>query len=763
MKIKYILILILALISCDKEIEVINSFDFDISENHRATSTINLPSVTNFKIDPERVVTTNIYFLKYIVESGKGFYQNSEAEIVKENQWTELSSLDFDLFFIGELEGENTIKIFIKDNFERERSIDLSYTIEQNLFDFTINTVQTNVTIDEPTTFTVILLNNGNSDDVTFTGKAFFSQGTGVIETLNNEGNRTGEIEQTRSFDIIPGAYNYSVTLKEDGLNVLVFEIIDSNGQKVSKTIEFTVNVINFDFTAVPEKNTTNLGQDININFNIRETDGGNDTYTMNYVKLLGDAAQFSGPNQISAGTNTLVILGDFSWRFSPIQKGKVKIEYSVSNTSGVSKTSIIEIEVLDRDFSFTATRNKAEANLGEQFKISMVISEQGGATPDNYQLTYESSKNGQLFINGTAYNPGTIIVVPSLNFNINYQGDNPGEHEITLNLKALSNKNIKSQIVSLTYLPADFSFDVKSNTVLTVGNIIDVRFDINEISGNNTFDVSYTTTGLNPEIKTTAGTILVANKDYDVTNKLFSWKLKALKQGDATITYKVKNQFGLVKEKKIIYTFEPIQFDFSSSPIGTNFLTGEPIKINFDMNASNTLTYQLSFSSSGNGKVIYNGRTYNEDQNFTVTNNNFSLLYTTSTGGFNTITWKIKASNGVIKTNQNTIRVGQKPIPTQASTSTATTSCNDGNVSFRLKLVWTKDPNSRIVSARLRFLDNRNILDGEVNQVFNLSSTDQFANFNVCYVPRTLGPTKVEVVLTDSNGFKNNPTILTF
>lgn len=853
--------------SCKDDIDIIESFPFEISENHRENLTINFPENTIFEVSPERIVTTKQYFFRYTIESGQGFYLDEQGKELPQNELILLEDLNFDYNFVGTEIGEVKVNIFVTDQ-EQEESLELVYNINQNQYNIDLNTISRNVTINEPSNFIAILNNQGRDQSVTYTARLFFSQGSGIIYNIDEEGEIIAALNQQETFNFTPGTKNYQVVLDKEGINILNFEIIDSNGFIQTETIEFAVNVINFNFTGIPEGNAANLGDEIKFNFNINETDGGNDIYQMSYVIDDGEGEIFDASTKVAAGTLINVPLGAFSWLYRPTRIGtdiftftaintsgvsksvtiQINVEtidfnfiatpekntttlgnditvnfditepnggnstydlsyivnsgepqffsgpsiiapgnnfnvplgafnllyrptkvgtdtvtFTVKNTSGAIETFVLTITVEDRSFDFTATRSFASANLGETVDINYAITESGGNTEDNYTMVFSSSANGILVVDDIEYNAGQVIPITSLNFVAKYKGLEIGAHMITSTITAGSNNLSVPKDVQITFNAARFTLDVTSNVVVTVGERIPINFNIVQNAGISSFTIRYSFTGPQQNIIGGSGNSLPANTEFDITGaNNFDWALEGLNQGTTNITFTVENQFGITESQTIRYTINPINFSFSTSPSGTQFLTDSNIRFNFNMSAPNTLSYQLSFDSNTNSTVIFNGITYNKNQKFTVRNTDFSVFYRSSNSGTNVITWTIEASNGVIRQQTNNITVNQVPVITSYNRINLVDTCsfasrNSGEIFF------TKASSARIVSATAVFKSSTgSVLQTETRTLNLTNSSTRTRLIDWGCIDNTFGRfTTIEFTITDSNGFVSQPFIL--
>ncbi|WP_075344137.1 TraQ conjugal transfer family protein [Tenacibaculum agarivorans] len=764
LKILFITLLGLVVDSCQKDFIVIDSFPFELQENHRENLTINVPEQTIFEVQPEKVVTTVIYEFQYSVDKGKGFYQREDGTRIPQNEWVVLKDLNFNYDFVGTESGEAKVTVFVKDKVRQEK-LELTYLIRENPFTIDINAINGMATLNQAKPFTILLNNQGEDQSVTYTAKVFLSQGKGKIQVLNQDGEVVRTIDQQKTFELLPGTYNYQVTLEETGVNVISLEVTDSNGQKVETTQEFAVSVINFEFRGAPEKLSTTLGNDVLLNFTLFEPDGGNATYTLGYVIEEPEAEIFSGVNQITAGNDVDVSLGSFSWIFRPTKIGKPKFKFTAINSSGVKKDIVIEIEVKDRSFDFTATRSLATVDIGNSVDITYVTTEEGGTSPDNYTMTFESSSNGTMVVDGVEYNAGEVITVPSLNFKGTYKGLTKGTHKVTTHMVAQSNGLTVSKEVEIEYLGARFSLDVTTNNEITVGDTMDLDFVINELAGVSTFDISYSITGPDQEIKNASGATLSTNTDYDITDKTFSWSFKAIEPGRVKMTFNLVNQFGdtLPDPVEIEIIVKPVTFDFTVRPISTTFRTGEFSTFEISTNQlASGLTYQLRVDSAQNINMIYQGisRTKGAAFNFNTGLNRLGVA--SSTAGDNFIDFTLIASNGVEVTK--TIDVDFYKIPTITAArygSAGSGSIRNRNYSSKIEVNFDKDPSSRIVGYEINgvLVNNVNLTNTEFSFTNDTDcGSSSSLRFGCGYIRRINNNVFIDVVVIDNNGFKSRP-----
>lgn len=759
----YILAFFALIISCEKQVDIKTSFPFTVDSNYRETIVINTQTETSFDLTPDQVVFSNVYIMSYRVLSGEGTFFMSNGESLTEDEIIELDGLKLDGFFQPSVIGEIEVEYTFSDQQGEQHIETVNYISENNPFSVELNTISTSATVDESKNFSLIVSNTGDDDDVTYTAALYLSQGTGTIELLNDEGEVVYEVNQNETFEIEEGTYNYAVTLNDDGVNILKVDVTDSNDQELSDTIEFSVNVINYNFSGEPEAISTSLGNDLDLNFILNEIDGGNADYKLRYVFESGDANIFSGATQIFAGTNTDVNLGQFSWLFRPTDIGTVQMTFYAVNSTNVEKEINIEIEVSDRSFDFTATRALANVPIGQGIDINYVITEEGGNINDTYTMTYTTSNNGTLVINGQEYQPGTAIVINSLNFTATYFGSDTGEHILTSNIRATSNGLNIPKETELEFTASEFTLNVTSNVELSVNETLNVEFLIQETIGESDFDISYTISGPNQTIFNENNIEINSGTSYDVSTNTFIWTLEAIEQGQVTITYTVENQYGFKQSVPITYTINPLSFDFTiSSSSSFNFTDEfETFSVNLSGQPS-SLTYELSVQSTNtflNG-IQYRSAVYDENENFSISASNNSVGINSNDRGTNNLVFSVTASNGVTISKNLSISFLDKIFLSSVNYNEefCGTFCRD----VSLTVNFTKDISERLVSIVIDdVVYNVNTNTNQTSYTITYNWSRSCNRCDIVYTGDVFSSSEdSEIYLIDSNGVSSNVLI---
>ena len=741
----------LCFFGCDREPEVLTSFPFEVNLEFNTEMTVNVEDRISLSISPEQVVTTNEYIVSYRLLSGDVLLRLPDGTTFSEAESVSLDNFSLELTAVSSQVGEIELEMTIDDQQGESETTRLNISTVNNPFDFEISALRSDATVNAENSFSVNLTNLGEDTDVSYTAVFSISQGQGEITRRIND-NEFSQITQGEEVTIDLGTSNYGVVFTNDGSNIVSVTVTDSNGQDASKTFSFDVSTIDFNFTATPARNETNLGVDVPITFLINETDGGDDTYQLRYVIASGDADVFDNTTQVIAGTNISAPLSEeFNLLFRPTQTGLVSLNFFIRNESGEERQQTVSIDVLDRSFDYTVTPSLTSLAISEPLTVTYVITEEGGATLDSYSMIFSATGNATMTVNSVEYSAGETIPIPSLSFQAIYNAATDGEHTVTSVITAASNNREIEKDFDVFIEASDFEFSVSSPSEVTVGETIDLEFNINELVGNSDFDASYAITGVNAEFRNENNVLLSQNTDFDVNNT-FIWSITGTQQGSMNIVFTVENQFGVVKTQSVTIEVLPISFDFMANLTNTTFKLGEGIGLNFIMDAPDTLTYELSFTANTGGSIDTPSERITVGETSTVPNTNFSAQYLPAESGSSVLNLTITASNGFTVTRTLNFEISQNPVITSA-VAAPTQSCGPAGFRFDYFLTWTKSPNVSIVSYIVISGFNNTVKTGTFSPpITGDNNTDQLI-FQDCTNTRNF-----DVVIIDSDGNQSEP-----
>lgn len=733
MKKLYIFIPLFALLftACDKEANIIDSFDFTIEETHNDISTINLKEATNLEIIPENTVSTDTYSLKYKVIKGSGNYYLDDTEIDQE-QLFELSDLNTDLSFISSSVGVTVVKLEVINQAGLTKELELTYNVEHNPYTFKVTSPNTNTNVNLERPFSVSVFNNGDDLNVTYERAFFITQGTGAVLDSDNRDVKLGSF-----LPIEQGVNPYNVRFAESGASQLRVVTRDSNGQEKEETIVFNVDVVAFSFTAVPAQNQTFIQQKLNINFTTIEDSGSGGQYSLSYSIEQGNVTILNNGRQIAAGTPVNVNLGVFSWQMSANTQETVVLKFVMSNESGAQIERNVQVDVISGSFQFDPVLTANKANVNEEVIVNAQITQVGPAAPP-YKLSFTSSGTGVIIYQGNTYAAGQPIPnINGLNFAYSYKGLSAGNHKIVFSLTD-ANENTQKAERNIEFDDATFTFTGTSEgTNVNINDFVNLNFNITQIGGAQSYQMRYTIDGGSVKIDEN-GSNRNAGVLYSVNSGDFSWRLQPLTDQNIELTFYVINDSGVENETKIELAVTDTNFSFGLSTDSTiqSDMTST-IKLDLDGNPNNQ--YQITYNiAPNNGSTLQlGGNVLNQNTLISVGTSNIGFDFT-QIGSYDI---QITIRNNYSNTVTQTVNIEVRDQPFTMDLQTPNIVLADGVTPISLNINGSTTNIYSVVSYEVSSanatLDNITV-GQELNatNTFNLNVT-QVENFDVTIVVR--------------------------
>lgn len=657
--------------TCDKDVEIISSFDYSIAMNYREEVTINLEETTSFTIVPERLVNTQSYRFKYEVKDGSGYFVQ-DGSILQQREWVVLDELSFNLEFVGTSIGPKEVEITFSDDDGLEKTEVLNYMVAHNPFVWEASTTSNTININEEVPISLLLNNTGFDKNSTYERNIYFIQGSGDLYMVNEEDESEEILETGKFIEIDPGSFNIRGDFKETGENIVIFEAKDQNGQLQKDTLNIAVEEIEFSFTASPQDNEIDLEEGTNLNFNITESNPSGTDYQMRYEIVSGSGSITSGGELVAPNTFIPVPVGNFSWDFESNTAGVIEFLFFVRNETGVEKQRELTLNVSERDYELTATPSVIEAFVGSAINITLLINELG-ATGDTYTGFYSSTGTGSIEVNGQNYSAGQQFTLTKDSNTLNYIGISEGRHSLTF--KVNSSSNIEKEIsTEIDFVSIDFNFSGSaSNNELYITETSSLNFIINQTGiGNTNYESRYIINQGEGLIRGANGEELAPNKYYEVSEGPgnYSWSFEAISAGRVNMTFYTKNITGQEEEIRLFLDVEATDFSLDVVAANTNDFVFETIPLSFtlDQQGVEELTYSMTYSTNGEGVLTIGGVTYNAGENIALTNvpGTFNGAYTGNSVGNHQVTFRVVSSNNITK--DKTVNINFNTIGFQIS-----------------------------------------------------------------------------------------------
>lgn len=380
----FYLAIILIMMSCETalEVEIQDSFDFEITTNQDEISFISSKIETKLIITPEREVTGTEYFFLYNLENGNGYYTLNN-EILSPNQEYKLSSLTTDLFYTGEDLGTHKTNIQIRNDNDLTIEHLVSYKIiDQTDFQFTITKSANEVFFTEEIilNFDIQQLSNELPQNLTYQLKYVGSSLNGVLK-INTTEITPGQIISNLTEGNFEGVFTASVP----GDFELIFLAEASNGKQQEVTVNYTVKETDFNFTVEPSGYSDYVKDITPFQFQIEKIGVENLSYQLSFTGQDGEFRK--GVNTYNNGDLFDIPQGIFTMDYKALEITSNPITIEIKASNGLVRTKTVSYESLATDFEVIFSPDTFSQFYA--FSISADFSILPPAV-DNYFLTYK-------------------------------------------------------------------------------------------------------------------------------------------------------------------------------------------------------------------------------------------------------------------------------------------------------------------------------------------------------------------------------------
>ena len=620
-----ILISLVALFyACTKEISILDNFSFSLTETHDNEAFVFQAHENRFEIIPIRIVEGTTYTFEYKLLKGNGYYEK-EGIILEPNIQHELTSLNFELNFIGEQIGENQTSISVKDNNENVDVLIMDYNSLNVPFTFTATPTLASINIDEILPINFTLSQNENDSNVEYSLFYEIVEGEGI---LLNDG---VELPIGTPIDVSSGNWTYSFDPSVVAATTIRFTVNDTYGNVVIKEVQFNISEILFLFDAIGTVSSANINTGIIVNFNLTEI---NNTSSYTMIFESSHNATFTYDNvEYTAGENISVIPGAYSGIYNGINEGEHKITFTVTNSNDIPISESDEVEVTYfTDYTFTVAAQSIILEQNETTGLNLNIVE-AVTTGDIYEVRYEYISGDALVTNDDiTLITNTYYDIPLGESSWVFKGTNVGtiNLEFTVRNKTTNITKTVNVIIEVSSIQnvSEFSFTAeKINESSAIENGTDINFSItelNDLSSNYTMVFNSSSNGefLYNGITYTNG------DEIDVNIGTFTGTYIGLLDGDHSVNFIVTNSNinPISQSQTIIIVVVIIIID--------NDDDGDGVDNDSDNCPSIANSNQLDTDGDGIGDVC--DSTPNGDvpvlTNLDLDYNNYSSVYTGST-----------------------------------------------------------------------------------------------------------------------------------
>jgi glycine cleavage system regulatory protein len=686
---------------------VVNT-DFTISTTGDGTLNLGKTRAINYFVS--QIVTDNTasYQVRYLLEGGgvgAGVILKNGVEIPFGN-YSDTALGVTNLTFQGTQVGPVNVKVEVKDSNGIVHSSTIAFSVIEIGYNFSGATQSNQIFITESTNLNFDITESAPSE-TEYEIKYTFPKGGGIIK------NGTKEILANSWESVNIGSFNRTYIGTKDGDNAIEFTVRNKT-TGIQKTQLINVKVIpsEYTFSASATSNNELTKIPVNVNFNVNQVGGGADTYKMIFT-TSGNGTFVYNNITYTQGQVIPFINGPSSGKYIGTSSGEHRINFSVSNQDGKSKTSSVNITYKDNDFSLS-TSGDGSVNVNSDKNFNVFLSQSANDNEITYQVKYTivsgSIGNGTLSKSGVNVGLGTYESISKGNSQLVFTGTEVGPIGILVEVKdsngIVHSSTVNFNVKGITY---DFSGAAQENNIFVTSST-NLNFDISETAASGTnYEMKYSFTEGNAQIKN-GSNLLLANQWGTVNIGSFNRTLVGTTVGTVKVLFTVRNKTSLVEKTQLItIVVTPSDYSFSATSTNNNQITKTPINVNFNVNqvGGGTDTYNMTFTTSGTGTFNYEGTEYTAGQIIPFKKGSSNGQYIGTTSGVHEIVFSV--------TNQD------------AKNQSATVKLNYINNDFSLS---TSGDGSLNVNS-----------DKSFNVFLSQSTTDNSINYQVKY---TIAPGSV-------------------
>ncbi|WP_289058749.1 TraQ conjugal transfer family protein, partial [uncultured Flavobacterium sp.] len=349
----------------------------------------------------------------------------------------------------------------------------------------------------------------------------------------------------------------------------------------------------------------------------------------------------------------------EHQFNYLPTTVGDHVVIIKIKDNHGyeVSKKFIYKSKYAPFTFLLTPNLSTYTINAKGAMTATLIRKEE-----DKFSFTYTvTNGTGIIYDGDTAITPGENYILKNGVKQLHYMPSTLGMHTITAVVTADDKAQIARQVevlvdnvpFTLSATAATTSVNVNQELVITV----DLAEQIRTNGVKYEISHSYDPKGIAGVIKNSAGIAVQAGTTSSIEVGSYQYRFKPSGIGVSTITFKVKDSNGQIKEATVIITVQNVPFSFTAIPAEKTILLNKDAIINFNLvtnsNDSSGLTYKLVYSPiEGDGNLAAaDGTVIKSGTPFTVNNGTFNFTYLPKTLGSHKINFVVTDNNGEQRT----------------------------------------------------------------------------------------------------------------
>ncbi|WP_392421089.1 TraQ conjugal transfer family protein (plasmid) [Capnocytophaga canis] len=457
-------------------------------------------------------------------------------------------------------------------------------------------------------------------------------------------------------FEVEKGNFSMFYVPDEEGEHMINFRVIDDLGSERDVELTLTAEGTYDGFQVFADNVNYQLGDKVGINFNYSHKSNDKIQFTSNRNgQLLYEGQFYKNGQMIPLNQNVSNAV------FIPEEVGDYKLQFTLY-TGKLQKIASASFQIF-----------KELTNDGQEKTFNLSVASEYSVIKTNkentiYILLEDSEEHTTIYdtkfvmegVNGKVYDehnnriyPNTFVKLPkgntrwyviaenSGNINLKITSKNGASVEKTAQVNIKIDNNADEEITN----PANwFRFSAEpEQSSIKVGEENPINMLI-ESQSQQTYQAKFKIEGVNGKIYGMKGNRLQTNEYVPMHSGNTQWKFVGDNTGEATITITVKNNHGVERTYPVKIKVDNNSFVFNAIKTKNTALVNEKVQVNINLDGVTNERYQMYFTSSKAGKVVYQGMTYSAGEMINVLIGGSFLYYQGSEEGIHDIAFKVKA-----------------------------------------------------------------------------------------------------------------------
>ena len=483
-------------------------------------------------------------------------------------------------------------------------------------------------------------------------------------------------ISQMDTLNINERTWSYNYVAIDTGAHKIKFTAWDSNARTKELVLLYRAEFASFSFQLNKGVDEFIINSKNPVNITLlrdKETEGpkSKGNFEVSYQIENGTGKLHLGDSIYDAGTPFELPKGISELKYLPENLGEHKLTVKAQAPDGAILTQELIVNVIDLDFSISATAASTKVELDKNLAIAIDLRTEDEESDVTYEIShaFAPSSEGSGTVrdhNGGVMEPGQFRAIVPDAYNYTFTSTELGKRKIYFDLRDSNGQVKKDSVeVEVANIPFTFTGNSESNLVFKEER---TQLNFNLKSKGNTENIEYS---LTYEVLEGNGRIVDDNDltlqnstEYNVELGNFSFFYYPESVGSHQISFSLVDNYGQEVEPVIIDVETKLNdFTVTLTPSKTTEFANIPVNMIIDIDEipeGADDSYEAFYSSVGNSSLRVNGTEYGPGDKFPLRPNTNNVVYTGSEAGQHDIVLSVESSADVTHTANISISYDQ-------------------------------------------------------------------------------------------------------